>query len=118
MREVLTVQVGGCGIRAGNAFWRTVCQEHEIDLAGERYGEPDGRYDDLLFRETQSGRFVPRAILTDLDKAEIEGVRSSKFGQLYDSASLFKGNIGSGSTYAAGYYGEGKEMMDEVMDCS
>ena len=44
VREVLTVNVGQCGIQLGQAVWEQYCAEHNIDTTGKK---PKG--DDLSF---------------------------------------------------------------------
>ena len=108
--------MGQCGIQIGNSFWQTVCSEHDIDLGGNRYGEPEGRYDDVLFQESQSGRFVPRAVLVDLDPSQIESQRVGKYSNLYSPACFFKGTRSAANNWAVGHYTDGAEMVDSILD--
>jgi hypothetical protein len=36
VREVLTLNVGQCGIQLGQAVWEQYCAEHNIDKTGEK----------------------------------------------------------------------------------
>ena len=36
VREVLTLNVGQCGIQLGQAVWEQYCDEHNIDITGKK----------------------------------------------------------------------------------
>uniref|UniRef100_A0A1I8JPW5 Tubulin domain-containing protein n=1 Tax=Macrostomum lignano TaxID=282301 RepID=A0A1I8JPW5_9PLAT len=67
MREILTVQVGGAGIRLGNQFWDYIRTEHGVDHLGVYHGNShlQLQYIDVYFSDIEMKRHVPRAILVD-----------------------------------------------------
>lgn len=69
-REVIAMHVGQAGVQIGNACWELFCLEHGIQPDG--YMPPDNREgagDSLstFFSSTGGGRYVPRAIMVDLE---------------------------------------------------
>ena len=54
----------------------------------------------VYFNETQAGRYVPRAVLMDLEPSVIDSVRGSKYGKLYKPDNCIKGTSGAGNNGA------------------
>ncbi|KAH1084244.1 hypothetical protein J1N35_024005 [Gossypium stocksii] len=69
MREILHVQGGQCGNQIGSKFWEVVCDEHGIDPTGRYIGSSDLQLErvNVYYNEASCGRFVPRAVLMDLE---------------------------------------------------
>ncbi len=63
-----------------------------------------------------AGRNVPRAVWTDLEPQSLETVRAGFMGQLSSPANFCFGQTGAGNNFAKGYYTEGVEILDMVMD--
>ena len=87
----------------------------------------------LLFLFLLSGgKYVPRAILVDLEPGTMDSVRSGPFGQLFrpdnfvfgkyiyiltfECLLLILGQSGAGNNWAKGHYTEGAELVDSVLD--
>ena len=81
MRECITIHVGQAGVQMGNSCWELFCLEHGI--------QPDGtipnnvtvnsQIDDsfgTFFSETGSGKYVPRAIMVDLEPTVVGKLKS------------------------------------------
>jgi len=62
------------------------------------------------------GRYVPRAVLMDLEPGTMDSVRSGPFGQLFRPDNFIFGQSGAGNNWAKGHYTEGAELIDSVMD--
>jgi tubulin beta len=54
--------------------------------------------------------------LVDLDSGPIDFIRSSSCGQLFRPDNVICGHAGAGNNWAVGYYTEGAELIDSVMD--
>ena len=65
---------------------------------------------------THSGKFVPRAVLVDLEPGVLDWVRSSTYGSLFRPDNFVNGQSGAGNNWAKGYYTEGSEMVEDVLD--
>ena len=69
MRELVHVQAGQCGNQIGAKFWEVISDEHGIDPTGTYHGDSDLQLEriNVYFNEATGGRYVPRAILMDLE---------------------------------------------------
>ncbi|EEP81078.1 tubulin beta chain [Uncinocarpus reesii 1704] len=71
----------------------------------------------LIFNSNASGKkFVPRAVLVDLEPGTMEAVRAGPFGQLFRPDNFVFGQSGAGNNWAKGHYTEGAELVDQVID--
>lgn len=68
------------------------------------------------FSSSVSGKYVPRAILVDLEPGTMEAVRSSTYGKLFRPDNFVFGQSGAGNNWAKGHYTEGAELVDSVLD--
>merc|ERR1711912_67245 len=68
------------------------------------------------YNEATGGRYVPRAILMDLEPGTMDSVRSGPFGQLFRPDNFVFGQTGAGNNWAKGHYTEGAELIDSVLD--
>uniref|UniRef100_A0A453LYK5 Tubulin beta chain n=1 Tax=Aegilops tauschii subsp. strangulata TaxID=200361 RepID=A0A453LYK5_AEGTS len=98
MREILHIQGGQCGNQIGAKFWEVL----------ERIN--------VYYNEASGGRFVPRAVLMDLEPGTMDSVRSGPFGQIFRPDNFVFGQSGAGNNWAKGHYTEGAELIDSVLD--
>jgi hypothetical protein len=63
-----------------------------------------------------TGRYVPRAILMDLEPGTMDSVRSGPYGQIFRPDNFVFGQTGAGNNWAKGHYTEGAELIDSVLD--
>ena len=61
-------------------------------------------------------RYVPRAVLVDLEPGTMDSVRSGPFGQIFRPDNFVFGQSGAGNNCAKGHYTEGAELVDSVLD--
>merc|ERR1712013_666131 len=62
------------------------------------------------------GKFVPRAILVDLEPGTMDSVRSGPYGGIFRPDNFVFGQSGAGNNWAKGHYTEGAELVDSVLD--
>ena len=62
------------------------------------------------------GKYVPRAVLLDLEPGTMDSVRSGPFGQIFRPDNFVFGQSGAGNNWAKGHYTEGAELIDSVLD--
>src|ERR1700690_4063347 len=62
------------------------------------------------------GKYVPRAVLVDLEPGTMDSVRAGPFGQLFRPDNFVFGQTGAGNNWAKGHYTEGAELIDSVLD--
>ncbi|THU67348.1 hypothetical protein C4D60_Mb05t23720 [Musa balbisiana] len=118
MREILHVQGGQCGNQIGAKFWEVVCDEHGIDATGRYIGKSDLQLErvNVYYNEASCGRFVPRAVLMDLEPGTMDSVRTGPYGQIFRPDNFVFGQSGAGNNWAKGHYTEGAELIDSVLD--
>ncbi|KAH8520006.1 hypothetical protein H0E87_001457 [Populus deltoides] len=118
MREILHIQGGQCGNQIGSKFWEVVCAEHGIDPTGKYTGSSDLQLErvNVYYNEASCGRFVPRAVLMDLEPGTMDSVRTGPYGQIFRPDNFVFGQSGAGNNWAKGHYTEGAELIDSVLD--
>jgi tubulin beta len=123
VREIIHCQVGQCGNQIGNAFWNTMRQEHILAEDGSFQGDRGNPEDALktakigvYFKEAGTTRYVPRAVLVDLEPGTSEVIKASPIGAMFKPDNFVFGASGAGNNWAKGHYTEGAEVIDEVLD--
>merc|ERR1712007_347268 len=118
MREIVHLQAGQCGNQIGAKFWEVIADEHGIDPTGTYHGDSDLQLEriNVYFNEATGGRYVPRAVLMDLEPGTMDSVRAGPFGQLFRPDNFVFGQTGAGNNWAKGHYTEGAELIDSVLD--
>ena len=126
MREIVHVQVGQCGNQIGAKFWELITDEHNINKDGA-YAPSEGDTEadkqlkleriDVYFQEAQGDRYVPRALLVDLEPGCLDQIRAGPIGGLFRPDNYIHAASGAGNNWAKGHYTEGAEHVDLVLDC-
>ncbi|AFN82691.1 beta tubulin [Encephalitozoon romaleae SJ-2008] len=118
MREIIHLQTGQCGNQVGCKFWETISGEHGIDQTGRYVGTSDNQLErvNIYYNEASSKKYVPRAVLIDLEPGTMDAVRQGPFGDLFRPDNFVFGQSGAGNNWAKGHYTEGAELIDSVMD--
>ncbi|XP_044271330.1 tubulin beta chain-like [Tribolium madens] len=118
MREIVHIQIGQAGNNIGSKFWEVISDEHGIDPSGKFNGNTDLQLEriNVYFNEATGGRYVPRAVLVDLEAGTMDTVRSGPFGRLFAPDNFIFGREGAGNNWAKGHYTEGAELADTVLD--
>eukprot|EP00834_Sanchytrium_tribonematis_P006870 NODE_551_length_6164_cov_0.432811.p3 type:complete len:223 gc:universal NODE_551_length_6164_cov_0.432811:3465-4133(+) len=117
MREIVSLAIGQCGNQIGSKFWEVISEEHAIDPTGNAVGTQE-QIDriNVYYNEASGGKYVPRAILVDLEPGTMDSVRAGPYGQLFRPDNFIFGQSGAGNNWAKGYYTEGAELVDSVLD--
>jgi len=133
VREIIHVQVGQCGNQVGCAFFKAMFAEHFLNSDGkydkpeEKQGDADGdgipdelENIDVYFRgtseEKKNARWIPRAVLVDLEPGTMDVIKASAIGPVYKPDNMVFGNNGAGNNWAKGHYTEGAELVESVLD--
>uniref|UniRef100_A0A7S1BP13 Tubulin gamma chain n=1 Tax=Corethron hystrix TaxID=216773 RepID=A0A7S1BP13_9STRA len=120
-REIITLQVGQCGNQIGSEFWKQLCAEHGIapdgllrDFASEK---PIDDRKDVFFYRADDGRYVPRALLIDLEPRVVNKISSGVHRALYNPENMFvaQDGGGAGNNWASGFR-QGEEHHDTVLE--
>jgi tubulin beta len=118
MREIVQVQAGQCGNQIGGKFWEELCKEHSIDTVGkpDKASKVQLERLNVYFNSTSKGRYVPRAILMDLEPGVLDSIKSGKYGKIFKPDNFVFAQSGAGNNWAKGHYTEGAELIDSVLD--
>ncbi|KAJ1573344.1 hypothetical protein NDA15_005323 [Ustilago hordei] len=120
MRELITFAVGQAGNQISSAFWQCILNEHGLDGDGRYIGDNEaeqlGRVGVFFEPSGQEGKFVPRSIQVDLEPGTMDTIRSGPLGKLFRPDNYINGESGAGNNFSKGYYTEGAELLDQVLD--
>ncbi|KCV72304.1 tubulin beta chain [Fonticula alba] len=118
MREIIHIQTGQCGNQIGAKFWEVISDEHCVDPNGSYYGDDPVQLEriDVYYNEAAGKKYVPRAVLVDLEPGTMDAIRASPVGKLFRPDNYIFGQSGAGNNWAKGHYTEGSELVDSVLD--
>ncbi|ORZ26194.1 tubulin beta-3 chain [Absidia repens] len=105
-------------IHIGQKFWETISQEHGLDANGNYVGQDDLQLEriNVFYNEGFQGKYVPRAVLVDLEPATMDAIRASPYGKIFRPDNFIHAQSGAGNSWAKGYYTEGAELVESIMD--
>lgn len=89
---------------SGAKFWEVVSDEHGIDHEGLYKGNNDLQLEriNVYYNEIGSNKYVPRAVLVDLEPGTMDSVRSGPLGNLFRPDNFVFGQSGAGNNWAKG----------------
>ncbi|KAI9291474.1 alpha-tubulin [Neoconidiobolus thromboides FSU 785] len=118
MREIVHIQTGQCGNQIGTKFWEVISEEHGILSDGIYGGSDDQQLEriNVYYNEAADGRYVPRSILVDLEPGTMDAIRSGPIGKMFRPDNFIYGQSGAGNNWAKGYYTEGAELVDSILE--
>ncbi|KAJ1974491.1 Tubulin beta-2A chain [Dimargaris verticillata] len=118
MREIVHVQTGQCGNQIGHKFWETISAEHGLNDDGVYAGDNDLQLSrmDVYYNEAAGQKYVPRAVLVDLECGTMDTIKSGPLGKFFRPDNYIYGQNGAGNNWATGHYTEGAEIVDSVLD--
>ena len=118
MREIINIAIGQCGLQVAQAFWTIVLKEHGLEMNGtpsQGSMNEENKYQGVFFDQISDSKFVPRAILVDLEPNVIDQIFSGKMKDLFDSKNVVKGIPGAANNWARGHNTEGGQFIDQLM---
>jgi tubulin beta len=88
----------------GVKFWEVVSDEHGIERDGLYKGNNDLQLEriSVYYNEIGANKYVPRAILVDLEPGTMDAVRSGPLGGLFRPDNFVFGQSGAGNNWAKG----------------
>ncbi|BGP40795.1 Tubulin beta chain (Beta tubulin) [Rhodotorula kratochvilovae] len=119
VRELITLQVGQAGNQVATSFWETVLQEHGLGDDGTLLTSATPLQTDRLdvfFSEAANKKYVPRGLQIDLEPSTGDAIKGSKLGHLFRPSGFIFGSSGAGNNWAKGYYTEGAELVESILD--
>ena len=120
MREILSIHVGQCGNQIADRFWRLILREHGLTEAGTpKDGSTSAASNanmEVFFHKVRDGKYIPRAILVDLEPGVIARIEGGDMAQLFDESSIIRKIPGAANNWARGYNVEGERIIDQIMN--
>uniref|UniRef100_A0A914CA17 Tubulin beta chain n=1 Tax=Acrobeloides nanus TaxID=290746 RepID=A0A914CA17_9BILA len=119
MKEIVQVQVGQCGNQIGTKFWEVISGEHAIQPEGSYKGDCDLQLEriDAYYKHVANGdKYIPRAVLVDLDPGTMDWIKGTTYGQLFDPDNFVFGQSDASNNWAKGHYTEGAKLVDNVLN--
>ena len=103
-------------------FWEEIGNEHSLDVSG--VSVPNKEQDSLMrqerinvyYNQTKYNRFVPRAILADLDPASIDSIKGGELRKLFITENLLNRGGGAGNSWSKGHYTDGVDLANQVLE--
>ena len=98
-------------------FWEIISDEHGIDPTGSYAGTSDLQLEriNVYYNEASGGKYVPRAVLVDLEPGTMDSVRSGPYGAIFRPDNFVFGQSGAGNNWAKGHYTEGELDQTELV---
>jgi len=95
--------------------------EHGLDKSGMYKGSDPLQLQrtGVYFTEVEStgvNKYVPRSIQVDLESGVCDRLRSGSLGGLFRPDTFIHGQSGAGNNWAKGFYTEGAELIDTILD--
>ncbi|KIM57414.1 hypothetical protein SCLCIDRAFT_1219461 [Scleroderma citrinum Foug A] len=120
-REIINIQAGQAGNQVGERFWKMLLAEHGLNEDGFYEGNDplQTARTSVYFTEVESQgptKYVPRSVQIDLEAGVCNHIRAGVLGKLFRPDTFFTGDSGAGNNWAKGYYTEGAELIDSVLD--
>ena len=108
-REIVHLQTGQCGNQIGSKFWEIISDEHGINPQGFWDEGSDLQIErvNVYYNQAQSGKYVPRSIMVDLEPGTMDACKASPYGALFRPDNFVFGQSGAGNNWAKGHYTEG-----------
>lgn len=91
-------------MRLGVKFWEVISDEHGIEPDGLYKGSSDQQLEriSVYYNEIGANKYVPRAVLVDLEPGTMDAVRSGPLGGLFRPDNFVFGQSGAGNNWAKG----------------
>ncbi|XP_066594709.1 tubulin beta chain-like [Prorops nasuta] len=118
MREIIQIQIGGCGNRIGLRFWEVIASEHCLNECGKSTGRlPFRAHQANIFFDLGADKtFYPRAIFVDQDVKIYDDVAANNLGHLFRPANFVIDPANIGNNWAKGFYTEGRGLTSRCLD--
>jgi tubulin beta len=89
---------------AGVKFWQTLSEEHGIGGDGLYTGTDDQQLEriNVYYNEVGARKYVPRAVLVDLEPGTGDAIRAGPLGHLFRPDNFVNGQSGAGNNWAKG----------------
>jgi tubulin beta len=120
VREIISIHVGQCGNQIADRYWRLILREHGLTESGiPKEGSTAAANNanmEVFFHKIRDGKYVPRAVLIDLEPGVIARIESGEMANLFDESCIVRKIPGAANNWARGYNVEGERVIDQIMN--
>ncbi len=119
MREIVSIHIGQCGNQIADRYWRLILREHGLNESGmpkDGNAASSNSNMEVFFHKIRDGKYVPRAVLVDLEPGVIARIESGEMSKLFDESSIVRKIPGAANNWARGYNVEGERVIDQIMN--
>ncbi|KAK8840921.1 hypothetical protein M9Y10_027753 [Tritrichomonas musculus] len=115
VREIVNIQIGQCGNKIGIQFWDMITRECHLMPTGSYCGSHDRSFDEIrvYFTETKEEKFIPRSVLVDFNKYEIN---QGQIMNLFKQENFFYDHSNFNSNWSSCFYASGSEISEPIAD--
>ena len=117
-KEIITICIGGCGVKLGEAVWNQYNIEHNISTDGkhtEESKEADTTFKNF-YHEAKDGTYTARTLMIDSNHNSLNDLRTSKYSSIYDPQNFVTHNFDAENNFATGKGILAKEMMPKIKE--
>lgn len=103
----------------GESMWELLGLEHGIREDGTRDPAHKNIADaglETFYSRANSGQYVPRSLMVDLEPSVIDEVRTGSSKRLWHPDQLISGKEDAANNFARGHYSIGRSHIDKVID--
>lgn len=75
-----------------------------------------GSFRPLFFLRFLGCKYVPRAVLVDLEPGVLDSIRGREIGPLFRPDNFIAGLTGAGNNWAKGHYTDGSELAEATLE--
>lgn len=99
-------------------FWNVISDEHGISPTGRFVGSSYLQWERLsvYYNEGANETHHARAIFADTDPNTAGKLKSSPMSKIFNPDNAVFGSVGTGNNFAKGFYTEGAEIMDPLLE--
>ncbi len=129
-RELVTIQIGQCGIQLGTRFWDLALKEHAVHNKKRVFDDAlSSFFRNVDTSDAKNPRSLPvgdglgkirtlkaRAVLVDMEEGVINNTLAGPLGELFDGAQLIRDVSGSGNNWAHGHCVYGRQYEDTILE--
>jgi len=119
VREIVSIHIGQCGNQIADRYWRLILREHGLNESGmpkDGNAASSNSNMEVFFHKIRDGKYVPRAVLVDLEPGVIARIESGEMSKLFDESSIVRKIPGAANNWARGYNVEGERVIDQIMN--
>eukprot|EP01083_Nonionella_stella_P183834 665368_1 len=113
--EILSVGVGGCGIKMEYDVWSQFLVEHKNSFTKKAQNNSFATI--AMFEEIEENKYIPRALFVDSTESDaINAISNAADSTMFGSDHFVSFNALTHGNFALGYQSVGEQVIETIMD--